>query len=192
MLITSPRTWRDCTDTGSIRVISRRSKDVRVDTGSGQTTVAFIVADLPLALEQAKPCKGGAVTTKTSPGSTVLIPSVWMCTVTAASTTPSRSQHQADISACLNVGGVEFTTASEARLTPDEDAALRYTLSYADPATYAGWSAPRTYVGLTKLGSAPHELRSITDCQPRGGVGTVGDDRTGAARRFRVIHTLSG
>ena len=149
-----------------------------------------------------------AVTTKTSTGSTVLTAAVWMCTVTAASTTPSRSHHQGlahacragqcheldntDISLASNVGGVEFTTAPDARITPDEDAALRYTLSYADPATYGGWSAPRTYVGLTKLGSAPHELRSITDCHPRGGVGTVGDDRTGAARRFRVIHTLSG
>ena len=33
------------------------------------------------------------------------------------------------------------------------------------------------------LGSAPHELRRITDCDPVAGLGTVSDGRTGAARR---------
>jgi len=46
--------------------------------------------------------------------------------------------------------------------------ALRYTLSYADPATYADWAAlHRSRVWrLTKLGSTPQELRRITDCHP--------------------------
>ena len=86
MLITSPRMWRDCTD---------------VDASSGQTAAAFIVADLPLAIEQAKPCKCRRYDHQDIPGVYLLIPAVWMCTVTATSTTPSRSQHQADISAGL-------------------------------------------------------------------------------------------
>lgn len=69
-----------------------------------------------------------------------------------------------------------------------------HTLSYADPATYADWGAlPRPQVcRLTKLGNALHELRSITDCPRRGWLGTVGDGRTGAARRLRAIDMYLG
>jgi len=63
-------------------------------------------------------------------------------------------------------GGVRSSKGFSA--LPSIVLALRYTLSYADPATYADWAAlHRSRVWrLTKLGSTPQELRRITDCHP--------------------------